>query len=128
MNFFEKIAALLVAALAITNQARKALLETAVNKIAAVQVAALKFDELIGTPGASADLGDGLIELAGLFTTTFPNLDDAQKAAVKEAVRKTVDLPDGSDDAELAAEAFFNALVDALDALQELVADENLPV
>ncbi len=127
MNFFAKIAALLVAALSITNQTRKALLETAINKIAAVQAAALKFDGLVGTPGASSELGDGLIELAGLFTTTFPNLDDTQKAAVKEAVRKTVDLPEGSDEAELAAEEFFNTLVDALDALQELVADENLP-
>lgn len=120
MNFFEKISALLIEAIKITDADRKAVLVAVVDAVAAVQRAALRFDSLVGTPGASQDLGEGLIALAGLFSAAYPQLSAEQKTAVKEAIRKTVDLPDGNEDAEEAAEAFFSTLVDALAALNAL--------
>lgn len=126
-TFFERIVQLVVDQLTVTNEARKALLKAFAEATARLQLAALKFDGFVAA-GASAALGEGLIDLAGLFATAFPQLNEDQKAAVKAAINKTVDLPEGNDAAELAAEDFFSALVDTLAAEQALVADENATV
>lgn len=118
-TFFEQIAALLVGGLAGIND--PILLE----KLAAVistggnlQRRSLEFDAAVSSSGASVDVGEGLLELAKLLSDPR-NLDTEKKNQINAVIRKIVDIPDKLN-VEEAAENFFMALLDGIDATQEL--------
>ena len=124
--YFQEILALFLAAIKIDNTTRKALLENAVNSLGTVLDASQKVDAVLDQPGVSKGMISGLIKLAKLFGNDR-NLDDDQKAAIKEVATDLVDLGEGNLATEAAIENLFFAIVDGLDAFQELIADENLP-
>ena len=124
--YFQEILALFVAAIKIDNPTRKALVEAAVTSLGTVLDASQKVDAVLDEPGVSKGMISGLIELAQLFGNDR-NLTDDQKAAIKSVGVKLVDLGEGNVATETAIEDLFFALVDGIDAFQELVADENLP-
>lgn len=123
MAFSENIAALLVSNVEFNNDALEAKVEAFGTQVSNVTLAAINFEQAIGTDEAAATAGKGLIDLAATIGTAFPNLTPAQVDKFKSTIAAVYDNPDEKIDA--AGEALFNASVDAIIAAQELSAFVN---
>ena len=99
MAFSENIAALLVSNVEFNNDALEAKVEAFGTQVSNVTLAAINFEQAIGTDEAAATAGKGLIDLAATIGTAFPNLTPAQVEKFKSTIAAVYDNPDEKIDA-----------------------------
>jgi hypothetical protein len=123
--FFQKIMLMLIDGLSgVLSETAKAKLEAFTNTSGELQKASLEFDKAVGEDGAAIQVAEGVLELADELTGNR-DLTDDDKARLIAIAGKIVDLPD--ENAETKLEALFAALLNAKDAVAELVAELNDP-
>lgn len=90
MSLTQKIAALAVSQVEISNKVLESRLEAMLTDFGELHRTALELDQIAASDEGVLNISEGIFDLANTFGTAFKNLSEEQKQGARDAVAKIV--------------------------------------